>query len=112
MAKCRNCQAPIFFLTERPVRSVVGGFSGNATEQVTQPSAIPIDVDPHPAGTLAIFEDPPADCIYPKLGRDFVGVRKRYVARLYGFALEAYKRGGDAVLYRVHFDSCPTRNRN
>lgn len=111
MPKCRNCNAPIFFLSEKPKRIVLDGFTDRAREEITEPKNLPIDVDPSPEGTLAIFEDPNPHSVYPPHGRDFKGVRKKYIARLSGYALESYKRLG-GVVYRLHFDSCRNPRRN
>lgn len=78
MPKCRNCNAPIFFLSEKP-RWFIGGTSQNPTNERTDPRPVPIDVDPSPAGTVAIFEDPNPDSVYRPHGKDFVGVRKKYI---------------------------------
>lgn len=93
MPNCRNCNAPIFFLTVEP------------NQYESNPKPVPIDVNPDPAGTLAIYEIPNPDSVYPAHGRDFQGERKRYFRRLGGFALEFYKRSGGSV-WRIHFDTC------
>lgn len=106
MPRCRSCGAPIFFLSERPEYKMVGTYN-NPKEIRAEPRPMPIDVDPDPRGNIAIYEFPSPTCVW---GRDFVGERPRYFARLYHFALKSYVALG-GVVYRLHFDSCPARNR-
>lgn len=106
MPACRSCGAPIFFLTEQPRPTTVGGFTGNAREVWSEPKPLPIDVDPDPKGNIAIYEVPPPNSIV----RKFTGTRGRFIARLAGFALSSFKELGGTV-YTVHFDTCRTRGR-
>jgi hypothetical protein len=100
MAKCRNCYAPIFFLTEYPEMFNAGTWNEpRAAFREIRP--IPIDVDPDPAGFLAIYE-------YPN---NFVytgGRSDRYVRKLEGPTRDLFVRLG-GVVYRSHFATCPAK---
>lgn len=91
MPRCRNCHAPIFFLTEQPKYYNAGTWD-KPKQMLSEVSPKPFDVDPSPAGTFGIYE--------------YVG--KRYVRRLHDEALRIYKHLGGAV-YRIHFETCPNR---
>jgi len=95
MANCRLCNAPIFFLSEKPSR-----FNRS-------PKLLPIDVNPDPEGSIAIYQAPDP-FVVPNLVREFTGQRGQYVARLYGYAKSSYVALG-GVMYRIHFDVCPGR---
>lgn len=95
MPRCRNCMAPIFLVKPAPNR-----WEGN-------PKALPVDVNPDPAGTIGLYQVPSPFSMYPA-HRDFKGERKTYMRRLGGEALKAYTRLG-GVVYRVHFDTCKNR---
>ena len=95
MPKCRSCNAPIFFLAPEPNR------------WESNPKSLPINVDPDPAGNIAIYEKPNPRSNW-KAEREFKGERRRLMRKLGGEALAAYIRGGGAV-YRVHFDTCAAR---
>lgn len=89
------CRAPIFFLTREPTR------------QDPNPKNLPIDVNPSPSGTVAIYERPSRDSVAID-DRNFKGERKRYFRQIYHEALKSYIRLGGAV-YTIHFDTCKQR---
>lgn len=98
MPNCYRCKQPIFFLSERPEYKILGGYL-KPKEIRTEPKPIPINVNPDPAGNIAIYETKDQYC----------GVGPgTWIRRLYHEALKIWReRGG--VVYSSHFDTCPER---
>lgn len=100
MAKCRKCNRPIIFLSERPEFINVGTFA-NPKGVFTKPKLLPIDPDPNPDGNIAIYEYPPN---LPGGGRS-TRPKSRYFRRLEGYLKFFYQRAG-GIVYSIHFDTC------
>jgi hypothetical protein len=93
MPNCRNCKAPIFFLTLEPM-DVRSGDGYPPRYIRTEPKPHPIDVNPTPAGNISLYK--------------FAG--RPYYRKQEGLVLKMLRGYGDA-LYTSHFDTCPVRLR-
>lgn len=104
MPQCRKCGAPIFFLSEKPEYYNAGTFQ-TPRQAVTEPTPIPLDIDPDPVrGYVAIYEIPSRNSVVMN-ERDWKGKRLTFARKLYGLALKKYVALG-GVVYRCHFDTC------
>lgn len=104
MPTCRNCNAPIFFLTEEPADVRVGG-SWPARFIRTEPKPHPIDVDPSPGGTISLYEVPSRSSAFVTHG-GYKGPFKMYYRRQYAHTLELLRRW-NVPLFTSHFETCP-----
>lgn len=98
MPNCNRCGAPIIFLRERKDYVITGSYH-NPKEVITDPKMKPIDVNPSPNGTVAIYETKTLFC--GEMGT-FIS------ARMHPETAKRFRNLG-GTLYTIHFDTCPNR---
>lgn len=101
MPNCWQCNRPIIFVDFRP-----------SDKTGETPKSVPIDIEPNPDGSIILYQFPTLRAgLHGDELKAAQATQKTFARRCYGRPYLDYYRALGGKIYKIHFDTCPARNR-